>query len=171
MALSQQEKLRLTQTSLAAVQNTITTGAGLGALGGGVVTLAFLPVGLGLYASLARIRAPKLPSLPSILKPLPLLRKRGLTPRVSSSPFTGNVVISTADQERFLPELVLNAEFPQIYAPVREVLGKQALAERQAAIAEGQRLGAGLSYSPELRGGVYRETAGSPLQFVEGNFL
>ena len=159
------------QTGLPPTKAATVAGLGIGAVGSTVIGLALAPVVAGLAADLTRVRFPRLPPVSSILGQTRALRRRGLQPVISSGPLTGNVVISTQDQARFLPELVQNAEVRQLLAPFIPKFSDELRAIRDTRIEEGRRRGRGLSFSSSLRGGVTRETADSPLTFVEGNFL
>ncbi len=166
--LTAQEKNTIVQGSTSAAGLTIGAQAGLGSLGTAGLGLVFLPLILGLQQQFNRVSFPKLPGFGEILDPVFALRARGLDPRISSSPFTGNVVISTADQARFLPGLIRGVEerraaeeidFSPLFGLREQVIeGLAETAVERGFLAE---------IPPDLRGGVFRETAESPLQFIQ----
>ncbi len=91
---------------------------------------------------------------------------------ISSDPFFGDVVISTPDQADHLTELVRESAIRRVLAEQdtsRLFLERRAFMERQAATA--QERGFATAIDPNLRGGLLRATAESPLQFIEGDFL
>lgn len=119
-----------------------------------------------------RPRAPKSPPLGLTLGAVLRLNKRGLEGRLSSDPFRLATVISTADQADVLDELVLNAALRreadrQDFSSIFDI--RQGVIEGLAETAVER--GFARTIDPELRGGVFRETADAPLQFVEGDFL
>jgi len=168
MALSPEEKNLIAQGGTAAAQIAIIQTAGLGLLGGGVLGIAFLPLVLGLQAQFNRVRFPRL-----------TIREFGTAAeaarqgfRISSDPFFGDVVISQPDQAGFLTELVRNSAITRIAAEQdtsRLFLQRRAVIEGLEASAEER--GFATAIDPNLRGGVFRPTAGAPLQFIEGDFL
>ncbi len=101
-----------------------------------------------------------------------LLQRRGLETRISSDPFFGDTVISTRDQDRFLDELVLQSARRRLraeadFSPI--LRAREAVVEGLASTAVER--GFRSTIDPNLRGGVFRPTADSPLQFIEGDFL
>ncbi len=91
---------------------------------------------------------------------------------ISQDPFFGDVVISQPDQAGHLTELVRNAAIRRVAAEQdtsRLFLFRREFMERLAASA--QERGFPAAIDPNLRGGLIRPTADSPLQFIEGNFL
>ncbi len=153
----------------------VATGAG-GSASAGLVglafsslpLLAFLPPAIGLASLFGRQEFPRGPTGREIFDPANRLRAQGLDPRFSRDPFFGDLVISTFDQDPFLDELVRSSA-------VRRVAARQdfsdVLAIREGVI-EGlaetaQERGFSRTIDPSFRGGVFRETADSPLQVVE----
>jgi len=101
-----------------------------------------------------------------------VLQRRGFDPRISSDPFFGDTVISTRDQDPFLDEFVLQSAQRRLnvgrdFSPIR--LAREAVIEGLASTAASR--GFRSTIDPSLRGGVFRETAELPLQFIEGDFL
>ncbi len=127
-----------------------------------------LPLVQGLTADLTRIRFPR-------LSPGDIGRAAGAAREgavISSDPFFGDVVISTPDQAEHLTELVRNAAIRRIAAEQdtsRLFLARRAVIEGLAETS--QERGFAPAVDPSLRGGVFRATAESPLQFIEGDFL
>lgn len=172
MPLTAEEKNQIAQATVQAGVLSVSSAAGLGALGTGGIGILALPLVLGITAHFSRVRFPKAPPLEDILNPTFALRRRGLEPRISSDPFFGDTVISTRDQDPFLDELVFRrAErrfaAMQDFSSIGRV--REALIEGLAQTAADR--GFRSSIDPNLRGGVFRETADSPLQFIEGDFL
>jgi len=173
MPLTAQEKNQIAQGSAFATGTTIglTTTGGL--LAGTVAGsgLIFAPLLLGLQQEFNRVHAPAINPI-SILNVTRDLRRRGLEPRISQDPFFGDTIISARDQDFFLPEIILDVaqrriraetDFSSIFR-LREAVGAELA---RSAEARGFRA----SIAPDLRGGPFRATAESPLQFTEGDFL
>jgi len=171
MALTAQEKNAIAQAGTAAAVQSVATSAGLSAVGTGGLGIIALPLLLGLQAQFNRQRFPKIDPLAALRAARPL-QARGLQTRISSDPFFGTTVISTIDQDPFLSEFVRGAaerrirrdlDFSSIFRVRQAVI--EGLAETAA------ERGFPATIDPNLRGGVFRETAESPLQFIEGDFL
>jgi len=147
-------------------------GGGLAALGGlaavAIPLLAFLPPALGLASLFGRQRFPKGPTGREIFDPIDRLRAQGLDPRISRDPFFGDLVISTRDQDPFLDELVRNSAVRRVAAQTdfSDILAfREGVVEGLAETAVER--GFSREVDPSFRGGVFRETADSPLQLVE----
>ncbi len=191
MPLTPQEKNQIAQGGLSAASLTVATPtaatafatggistggsalAGLGAVGFSFLPLlAFLPPAIGLASLFGRQRFPKGPTQRELFDPIDRLRAQGLDPRISRDPFFGGHVISTFDQDPFLDELVRDAAVRRVAAQTdfSDVLAfRQGVVEGLAETAFER--GFSREIDPSLRGGVFRETAEAPLQFVEGDFL
>lgn len=142
----------------------------------GLIGLITTPPGLNILtfalALNARQRSPQLPPVEDIINQSLELRRKGLEPRIGTDPFTGNVLISTADQQPFLAELTRNAAVRRaaLDQDTSEIFeARQALIDGLAQSA--QERGFPVAIDPSLRGGVLRPTADAPLQFVQGEFL
>ncbi len=178
MALTGAEKTQIAQGGSAVAQLTVLGGTTtafapgvtvVGTLGPfSLPVLALLPPIIGLTALFNRQRFPKGPTGREIFDPVDALRAQGLNPRLSRDPFFGDLVISTRDQDPFLDELVRNAavrrvaaqeDFSDIFAIRQGVI--EGLAETAV------ERGFSRTVDPSFRGGVFRETAESPLQVVE----
>ncbi len=168
MPLSGEEKNLLASGATVGVQAAIVEGAGLGLAGGGLLGIAFLPLTLGLSAQLNRVRFPQLSP-----GDIGLAAARAQTGSViSADPFFGDVVISNRDQVDHLTELVRNSAVRRIAAEQdtsRLFLARRAVIQGLEETAEERGFAAAID--PNLRGGVFRATADSPLQFIEGDFL
>jgi len=172
MPLNAQEKNQIAQLSTQVVAAEIGSLAGLSALGTGGLGILFIPLLLGLQAEFNRVHAPIGPGPIAILNETRKLQRRGLQTRISPDPFFGNTVISTVDQDANLFTFIRQAaqrrarsEFD--FSPIG--VARERLSEELArtAVSRGFRA----TIDPDLRGGVFRETAESPLQFIEGDFL
>lgn len=176
MPLSAEEKNQIAQGGLSGTQTAIGSGLGFSAPGIAALALPFLPPAAGLLAFFGRARFPKGPRLEDLINPILDLERRfapeGVRGRISQNPFIGGSVISTFDQDPHLEELVRTASirkllegetFPEVQVIQRGFV--EALAQTA------QERGFAQVVDPLLRGGVFRETADSPLQFVEGDFL
>ena len=91
-------------------------GPALGSLGGALFAAgAFVPPVLGLLATINDPSFPKLEvgrgGIGQVVTEAAALRSRGLTPVISTDPFTGNVALSTVDQSSLLPQLLFEAAF------------------------------------------------------------
>ncbi len=174
MPLTAEEKNQIAQgsalTASVAISAT-TTGLLGGALGTGGLGIIFAPLILGLQQEFGRVHAPAIDPI-SILNVTRSLRRRGLEPRISQDPFFGDTIISARDQDFFLPEIIrglaerrirAQTDFSSIFRQ-REAVGAELA---RTAEARGFRT----SIDPDLRGGVFRATAESPLEFIEGDFL
>ncbi len=171
MPLTAQEKNLIAQAGVQAAIQSVSTSAALSALGTGGLGIIALPLVLGIQAQFSRARFPRIDPLDALRATQPLLR-RGLETRISSDPFFGDTVVSTVDQAARLDEFVFQAARRRIaaaqdFSPIRrardaviEGLGSTAIERGFAA-----------TIDPDLRGGVFRETADSPLEFIEGDFL
>ncbi len=171
MPLTAQDKNAIAQGGVQAGVLSVSSAAGLGALGTGGIGILALPLVLGITAHFSRVRFPRIDPLAALRAARPLQR-RGLQTRISADPFFGDTVVSTVDQDPHLDELVFRrAErrfaATQDFSPIARQ--RQAVIEglRETAVERGFRS----SIDPSLRGGVFRETADSPLQFIEGEFL
>ncbi len=168
MPLTAQQKNLLASGGSVATQAAIAEGAGLGLLGGSLLGVVFLPLALGLAAEFNRVRFPRIS--PGDIARLALAGQEGFV--VSSDPFFGDAVISRPGQAEHLTELVRNSAIRRIVAlqdHSRALLERKLLIEGLAETAVER--GFASTIDPNLRGGVFRPTADSPLQFIEGNFL
>jgi len=165
MPLSAQQKNLLATGGQIAVQSAIVEGAALGALGGGLLGLAFLPLTLGLAAQFNRVRFPQLS--PGDIGRAALAASQESV--ISSDPFFGDVVISQPDQTEFLTELVRNSAIRRVAAEQdtsRLFLERRGVIEGLAESAPDR--GFATAIDPKLRGGVFRASADAPLEFREG---
>jgi len=123
--ISQQERAQLISAGFGVAE--AATGLGISTLGtasfapaGLTVTasapfavplLAFIPPALGLLSLALRPRFPRLEpaDIGRTVQEIQRLERQGLQPIVGTDPFTGNVAIATADQLRFLPQLLQEA--------------------------------------------------------------
>ncbi len=174
MPLTAEEKNQIAQGSTVVAGTALaatTTGILTGAIGAGVFGIIAAPLLLGLQQEFNRVHAPAINPI-SILNVTRSLRRRGLEPRISQDPFFGDTIISARDQDFFLPEIILGLAQRRIRAQTdfssifrhREAVGAELARTAQAR-------GFRTSIDPDLRGGVFRETAESPLTFIEGDFL
>ncbi len=176
MPLTAEEKNQIAQGGLTGTQTAIASGLGFSAAGVAALAIPFLPPAAGLLALFGRAKFPKGPPLEDLINPILDLERRfapeGVRGRISQNPYLGGSVISTFDQDPHLDELVRAAsirkllqgeQFPEVRAVQQGFV--TALAETAA------ERGFAQVVDPLLRGGVFRETADSPLQFVEGDFL
>jgi len=134
--------------------------------------LALEPLVQGLTQAITRVRSPRGPGPSAILEQTRALQRRGLQTVISGDPFFGTTVISTIEQAPRLDEFVLQAAQRRIragqdFSPI--LRARQAVIEglRETAVQRGF----ARTIDPNLRGGVFRETAESPLQFIKGDFL
>ncbi len=179
MPLDSAEKNQIAQGGLGASQLNLVATANLSTLGAAGLGIAFLPVALGvttLFAPGGPFGPPGFPKGPTheqLFGPVERLRARGLEPRISQNPFIpGSTVISTFDQGPILDQLVMEATLRrftagQDFSPI--LTGREALVRGLASTATAR--GFREKIPEPLRGGVFRETAESPLQFIEGDFL
>ncbi len=155
------------------VPTTVSVGA-LGPLS--LPALAFLPGIIGLTSLLGRPRFPTGGTEEQIFGQIRDIDRTGRRGRISTDPFTGRPVISAFDQDPHLFSLLERRAQTRAVAPLLPEFNRQLLADRDALIAslEETRLERGFARSlsdlPE-RGGVFRPTAESPLEFVAGDFL
>ncbi len=157
----------------------VPTGVSVGGLGAlSLPALAFLPPIIGLTALLGRQRFPVGGTEAELFGPIRELERTGRRGRISSNPFTGRPVISAFDQDSFLFSLLERRAQTEAIAPLLPAFSASLLADREAVIsglaetAEERGFARSLADLPEgLRGGVFRPTAESPLEFVEGDFL
>ncbi len=171
MPLTAEEKNQIAQGGIAFGTQALATSAGFSVAGTAGLGIIALPLVLGLQAQFSRVHAPKINPI-SILNQARALQRRGLDPRISSDPFFGDTIISARDQDRFLPELVRGVAERR----VRSTQDFSSILARREAITEGlaasaMERGFAATIDPDLRGGVFRETAESPLKFIEGDFL
>jgi len=173
MPLTAQEKNAIAQGVLHETEVGIGAGLGLGVGGLAALAIPFFPIAAGVTALITKPSFPQGPDLSLLINPLLALERRGLEGRLSLNPFSPvSDVISVRDQDPHLQELVRNAT-------IRKLLEGETFPEVQAvqqgfvtALEEtAQERGFPETFDPSLRGGVFRETAESPLQFVEGDFL
>ncbi len=134
--------------------------------------LALEPLVQGLTQEISRVRSPRTRGPIQILRQTRPLQRRGLETRISSDPFFGNTVISTRDQDANLEQFVLDAAMRRIrseqdFSPIFRARERVTDVLASTAASRGFRS----SIDPNLRGGVFRETAESPLKFIEGDFL
>ncbi len=168
MPLTAQEKNAIAQGGVSlAGAGLVSSGAVVA--GGPLVLLA--PLAIGLAAQFLRPRFPTV-DVGVLAGSTQGLLRRGLEPVISRDPFGTSLVLSAADQAPFLLELLRNRAIRREAATVDT---SSIFREREALIeglAESAVERGFLSEIPEeLRGGVFRPTAESPLQFVEGEFL
>jgi len=166
--LTPEEKNFIAQGSVTVGTAAIASTAGLSAVGTAGLGIIVLPLLLGLQAQFNRVRFPKI-SVGDILR-ISQAGREGFV--ISSDPFFGDTVISTPGQAEHLTELVRNSAIRRIAAQQdtsRLFLQRRAVIEGLAETAEER--GFATAIDPALRGGVFRETAESPLQFIEGDFL
>lgn len=126
----------------------------------------------GISREVFRVRSPRSPGPIAILNQTRALQRRGLQTRISADPFFLSTVISTVDQDERLAEFVLNAAKRRIraeqdFSPLLRLREGVVAGLASTAAERGFRS----TIDPNLRGGVFRETADSPLQFMEGDFL
>ncbi len=168
MPLTAEEKNAIASGATLTANVAIAEAASLSILGGAGVGVVFLPLILGLQQQFNRVRFPQLRI--SDLGTAAQAAREGF--RISADPFFGDVVISNRDQVEHLTELVRNAAIRRIAAEQdtsRLFLARRAVIEGLAETS--QERGFAAAVDPSLRGGVFRETADSPLQFIEGDFL
>lgn len=168
MPLTAQEKNAIAQGGVG-LAGAALVASGTVVAGGPLILLA--PLALGLAAQFLRPRFPALKP-GALLGPIQGLLRRGLEPVISRDPFGTSLVVSTADQAANLRGLLLNRALRR-EAAKQDTSGifreRESLIEGLAETAAQRGF---LSAIPEeLRGGVFRPTAESPLQFVEGEFL
>ncbi len=169
MALTGAEKTQIAQASVAVVSTSIASAAGLSLLGGGVLGLAFLPLIIGLQQQFNRVRFPQI----NIGRPLTVareIRSRGLTPRISLDPFFGDVIVSARDQDPFLEEIIRTRAMRRVAAsldtrPLFEAREELIQGLAETAVDRGF-FATTADIPPGLRGGVFRATADSPLEFI-----
>ncbi len=181
--LRPEEKQAIVQGSVATLQAGLAAPS-LSVLAPGVISVApfvlplivALPIVAGLTATLFRQRFPTGGTEEQLFGPIRELAKRGLRGRISSNPFTGRPVISAFDQDPHLFGLLERRAQTAAVAPFLPAFSEQLGREREALISglEETRIARGFARSlsdlPE-RGGVFRRTAESPLEFVAGDFL
>jgi len=120
------------------------TGVATTALGGGLVSGLTSAVGPLLIGQSIQPRGGRAPGI----KPGDLLRaaldiqalsERGLVPRVSTDPFTGNLVVSTMDQTPILNELLADRTIRELLAPTEsELSGIRAVRSTTLSLVPGQ---------------------------------
>lgn len=97
----------------------------LGGVAGGLFgALVVAPVAAGLFAQLSQQRFPRL-SPGEIGQAVDLrrgLEARGLDAVFTTDPFTGNLAVSTADQARFLPDLLFEALKRDVLTPPPQLI-------------------------------------------------
>ncbi len=144
--------------------------AGLGALS--LPALAFLPPIIGLTALLGRQRFPVGGTEEELFGPLRDLERTGRRGRISSNPFAGRPVISAFDQDPHLFSLLERRARREQIAPLLPEFSREVFEDRQALItgleqtAVERGFAGSLAEIEDLRGGVFRRTAESPLEFV-----
>ncbi len=163
-------KVLATGVAASGVPFTATTVSTLGPLS--LPALAFLPPLLGLTALFGRVRFPVGGTEEELFGPLRDLERTGRRGRISSNPFTGRPVISAFDQDPHLFSLLQRRARQEQIAPLLPAFSASVLADRDAVItglAESA-VERGFAQSVEdlrdVRGGVFRRTAESPLEFV-----
>jgi len=151
----------------------VASGVSVGALGPlSLPALAFLPGIIGLTSLLGRVRFPTGGTEEMLFGPIRALEKRGLRGRISSNPFTGRPVISAFDQDPHLFGLLERRARQAQIAPFLPEISRQigvdraALIEGLASTAVERGFAATTADIEDLRGGVFRRTAESPLEFV-----
>ncbi len=168
MPLTGQEKTQLAQLSSVTAQLAIAEAAGLVAGPAALIALPFIPLILGLTAAFNRVRFPQI----STLDIQRAARAAATGSVISKDPFFGDVVISQPDQTDFLTELVRNSAIRRVRAEqdtARLFLERRTVIERLEET--GTDRGFASAVDPNLRGGVFRQSADAPLQFIEGDFL
>lgn len=147
----------------------LTAGIISGAVGGLAGGIAILPLALGLTALLTRPRFPRVSLGPGgigeSLRIARDIRTRGLTPVITTDPFSGNISVSTPDQSAILSRLQFEANLRRASQPTAADIDliRQT---RQRFIEEARRQSletVDLSRLPTGRFGVIRETPDSPL--------
>lgn len=171
MPLTAEEKNAIVSTSTTVAATQIGAAAGLGALGTGGIGLLFLPLIVGLNQEFNKVSFPKTDPI-KILNITRRLQRRGLETRISADPFFGDTIISTRDQDANLETFIFQAAQRRIrseldFSPLAEAREHLVRVFARTATSRGFRT----SIDPALRGGVFRETAESPLQFIEGQFI
>lgn len=193
MALSQRNKVQLIQGSGAVASsavNALLVSVATSLVAGGAGATATIPFAIGIVGPLIPILALTIqatrPRFPQI-KPSQLgetlaiaedLRRRGLEPVISTDPFTGNVLVGSADQP--LQQLALEAAIRSSGQPTQSEVDelfelRQQLIQAKKATAIEKGFFATTASIPNvfpagrarlgLRCGVFRETADSPLEF------
>ncbi len=172
MPLTAEEKNRLVELGATGTASSLGFAFGLSSVAVGGLGLAALPLIAGIQTLLnPRQRAPALPLRQFFEATDPLVR-RGLAPVVFRDPFTGATAVSTADQSGNVLELLrLAAERKAVagidFSPIAEARQRFITGLEETAVERGF----ASTIDPTLRGGVFRETADSPLRFIEGEFL
>ncbi len=134
--------------------------------------LTFVPPALGLLSLFGRQRFPVGGTEEELFGPIRELERTGRRGRISSNPFTGRPVISAFDQDPHLFSLLERRARQEQIAPLLPAFSASVLADRDALITELADTAAerGFARSVEdlrdVRGGVFRRTAESPLEFV-----
>ncbi len=159
--------------STAVLASTVPTSTILasGALTSLAVLLPLIPIVAGLTASITRPRFPQLKpgDIGKVINEARLLRKRGLEPVVSTDPFTGNVALSTQDQAALLPQLLFEAATRNQPQPSTDLASslRQELVDVLASTAVERGFFPTVASVENLRGGVFRATPTSPIQFIQ----
>lgn len=97
------------------------------------------------------------------------IRARGLEPVITTDPFTGNVLLATKDQIPILGQLAKEAALRSLPQPDTELRfqARQGLIDALAESAPARGFFERTEDIPaDLRGGVFRATADSPLMFL-----
>jgi hypothetical protein len=165
-----EEKRVIIESSGSTVSAAITAAGSGGILGALVPAVAVLPGVAGLVALETRPRFPQLgiPEIASALASADKLRRRGLEPRISTDPFTGNVAVSTLDQAPILEQLLFESAVrsvpPPDPAPLRAAREALITGLRESAVERGF-FSSTAAIPPGLSGQFIRPTADSPLVF------
>jgi len=114
------------------------------AVGAGVITGLTQAVGsviLGQAITPKAFRAPKVKPGDFLKAALEIqaLSERGLVPRITTDPFTGNFVVSTEDQSPILTELLADRSIRELLAPTEsELAGVRAVQTQALSLVPGQ---------------------------------
>ncbi len=134
--------------------------------------LTFIPPALGLLSLFGRQRFPVGGTEQELFGPIRELERTGRRGRISSNPFTGRPVISAFDQDPHLFSLLERRARTEAIAPLLPEFSRQLGLERTALIeglaetAVERGFFGSTAEIEDLRGGVFRRTAESPLEFV-----
>jgi hypothetical protein len=145
---------------------------GSGAIGGLAGGLFVAPILAGIAAEVFRVHFPTI-NIFDLARAATFKRKiaaRGLEGRVTTDPFTGNLALSTEDQKPILNQLLFEAAIrAQPSQPTSTTFAaRQELIQGLAESAPARGFFASSADIPAtLRGGVFRATADSPIQFVQ----
>ncbi len=183
MPLTGPQKTAIAQTGVTIAAQAVAPSTGSVALGSTFATAttlgpvllplaAFIPPLLGLTALFGRQRFPTGGTEEQIFGQIRDIERTGRRGRISTDPFTGRPVISAFDQDPHLFGLLRRRAIKREVAPLLPEINRRVLADRQALIeglastAVERGFAATTEDIQDLRGGVFRRTAESPLEFV-----